>query len=153
MKKLSVFLAILFFGAPAYAVVGCVPLQTTTTCTSTITNYLNKGEWAATCNGVQVSGVGICVSTSASAAGSAGTSYNVSATGANNRYCKCRMTQPVGSRWITPSHCSDNTCYSVGGWSAGQCKKYCAYACAGSIIGYFYTDDKFNPAMFNTMDD
>lgn len=156
MKKMIILSAIILFGAPAYAVVGCVPLQSTTTCTSTPSTYKNKGEWGATCDGVNVRGIAVCVSSASSVIGGATSAPTVSVTLANNKYCKCKMTQPVVSRWITPASCTDNLCYtSMSSMTPEDCKTYCGYMCAGTISTGLYPDAEisFRNAIFYSMTD
>ena len=126
----------------AHAVTKCVALNSSTTCTSNETQYLNHTDWAATCTtkGVStpISGIGICSSTQVSGYQTA-TELDTSSTADDNKYCWCKMTSPAVSRWASiSSHAS-----------AGDCARRCAYNCAH----YVQSIMSFRFALFGSFSD
>ena len=114
----------------AHAVTKCVALNSSTTCTSNDSLYLNHADWAATCttNGVStpISGIGICVNTEGGSIGSISTELVPSSISDNNRYCWCRMISPAVSPWVFEAPFA----------SAGTCAQRCAYRCADAVQNY-----------------
>ena len=126
----------------AHAVTKCVALNSSTTCTSNETQYLNHTDWDATCTtkGVStpISGIGICSSTQVSGYQTA-TELDTSSTSDDNKYCWCKMTSPAVSRWAS---ISSHT-------SAGDCARRCAYNCAH----YVQSIMSFRFALFGSLSD
>lgn len=116
----------------AIAATKCVRLSSTTRCTIS-TTYKNRATWAATCGGVPITGTAICASSGSYTIGAATSSIATSNTASNNKYCKCQITSPVVSRWITPGMCSDYACHTS--LTADECSQYCGYMCATTIAG------------------
>ena len=127
----------------AHAVTKCVALNSSTTCTSNDSLYLNHADWAATCttNGVStpISGIGICVNTEGGSIGSISTELVPSSISDNNRYCWCRMISPAVSRWVFYGSTA----------SAGVCDRRCAYICANVVQGV----EAFRSALFGSLSD
>ena len=128
----------------AHAVTKCAALNSSTTCTSDYSQDDTHIDWAATCttNGVStpISGIGICSSTEcATHQYATATELDTSFTTNDHKYCWCKMISPAVSRWV-----------SVGPYtSAGDCARYCTYACAV----YPEVDAGFRSALFGSLSD
>ena len=127
----------------ALAVTKCVALNSSTTCTSNDSSYLDHTDWAAMCttNGVStpISGVAICSSTSSSSSGQIATELNTTYRPDGNAYCWCKMTSPAVSRWVSDVRFSP----------ASDCPSECAYHCAFDVK----SDVDFRTAMFSSLSD
>ena len=104
---------------PAYAVIKCVKLRPSTTCTSFSGGYY-RSNWSATCGGIEIQGVVFCSSRNAGSVGTT-TEEIVAASGdTENRYCWCKMVSPAVSSWVYGGSFEKGT----------TCTTQCAYHCA-----------------------
>ena len=132
----------------AHAVTKCVALNSSTTCTSSYSQYLDHTDWAATCttNGVStpIRGIGICSSTkgvSTVATTTTATELDTSYGTEENNNCWCRMISPAVSRWV----------FGRSGLSAGDCATECAYSCAFNARDSNFP--AFRSALFGSLSD
>lgn len=110
--------------APAAAVVKCVKLTQSSTCTSTTANN-SSPEWTATCGGTPIKGIGICSDKKGSSVGSKSSSLTIDYYTDENKYCWCKIISPaVSSQWTY-----DDYNYTSG----ADCARDCAYGCAADI--------------------
>ena len=124
----------------AHAVTKCVALNSNTICTVRYSQYAERADWAATCEGTQISGIGICSSTTASNLFNTATELEISATTDENIHCWCRMITPAVSRWV----------YIDNSGSTDMCATYCAHDCAKLLDD---NDMSFASALFGSLSD
>ena len=135
----GVFSVAIVQSQPAMAVTKCVALNSSTICTSNYTSYRNHTDWAATCEGTQISGIGICSSTASNLFNTA-TELDISATTDENVHCWCRIITPAVSRWV----------YIANQGSTDMCAIYCAQDCAKLLDD---NDMSFASALFGSLSD
>lgn len=122
----------------------CVKLTSSSICTDDY-NYWDNGnnltaqggqsDWGTTCGGVPVHGVSLCGSVGGTV-GRSVDSVTVSGGIADNKYCYCKMVQPVVSRWVYAKQ------HSGGDGGAGDCHYWCANVCASMIITNLYNENE-----------
>lgn len=137
----------------ANAVYKCVKLSSATRCTSSSTSYKQRATWAATCDGIPIKGVAVCASSGSYTIGHSSTTIMTSTTAANNKYCKCQITSPAVSRWITPGLCTDHSCMTS--LTADTCSQWCGYMCASTLAGEngMQVYPEFMSAIFSNLSD
>lgn len=120
----------------------CVNLSTSSACANP--NFDTLGiEWSVTCKNItNVTGVGVCASTSATSAGTTATTLRVSSNADDNFYCWCRMITPAVSRWVFINGFSNDGSY---------CRGYCASYCANHLSNSDWTS-RFNSPMFSSLE-
>ena len=104
---------------PAYAVIKCVKLTPSTTCTSFSGSYYYS-NWSATCGGIEIQGVVFCSSTNAGSVGTTTEKIVATAENEDNKYCWCKMVSPAVSSWV----------YGGSFTNGAACANKCAYHCA-----------------------
>ena len=126
---------------PATAVVKCVALNTSTTCSGVSSSYSGL-DWNATCKtgntNVPVKGIAGCSSSNSTSIGNTATSLSISPTADYNYYCWCKMTSPAASQWT----------YAYSFSSGSNCLKDCSYYCVFSL-----SNDYFRTGMFQSVSD
>ena len=121
---------------PAYAVTKCVKLTPSTTCTSS-SGTAGQPNWSATCGGIEIQGVALCGSQSASSPGKTSETVNISSNSENNKHCWCKMVSPAVSSWVYRNMASGS----------------CAYGCASSCADFAQGLSAFRSGLFSGLSD
>ncbi len=112
---------------PAGAVVKCVKLTSSTTCTPG--NSASGSNWSITCGDIPIQGVAFCGSASGGTSGATRDSVPVFSSGDMNKYCWCRMISPAVSPWVYAGYSGTNTNSCVIN-CASQCVSRASYTSA-----------------------
>ncbi len=121
---------VFLFGTVANAVTKCVYRYASSECSVYSAKY-GSSEWAVSCGGKKVFGVGACSFNFASNMGNSGVVTGSAfvalrdETIVDNKYCWCRMMYPLVSYWI----------YAVAFDSPVACMHGCAQRCAEFFVG------------------
>lgn len=110
---------IVLFGSIDYAcgATKCIALDSSSKCTGT--SPYGKVDWTTTCNGVPLTGLGICSATAGTAQGQTTSTLATDIATDANKYCWCRIIKPVVSPFV----------YADTYESSGGCANVCANLC------------------------
>lgn len=136
--KAFIISAIIFLTTliPAFAVIRCIDLNSTKTCSGQSTS---GAEWGATCGQTEVKGTFFCASTSGHYHELSDT-IRAEQTSNNNKYCWCKMYYPAISKWIL---IDENEVTGDGGG--------CLYSCAGRCAKAMATDSDFRTKILGNL--